>query len=102
MTFDANSFKVVFNGYFVPPSTGAYTHSALGLMTALLFTLDSIRLSRAATYPMPPGTIPLDEFWFRRDSETKCASIDMVEGFYYSFRFMYGNEGAPNSLTATV
>ncbi|KAG7421529.1 Topoisomerase I damage affected protein 8 [Fusarium oxysporum f. sp. rapae] len=104
MTFNANTFTIVFTGYFVPPTTRSYTFCVeADNRDALYIGSDStFPFGDASSDTTPSGATPLSDYWFARDSDAKCASVDMVEGFYYPLRSVYGNWGVPTSLTTTV
>lgn len=104
MTFNANNFTIVFTGYFVPQETGDYTFCTTA------DNRDAIYVGSDTAFPCgdasnnatPSGANPLVDYWFSRDDEQKCATINMVAGFYYPFRQVYGNWGTPSSLEVTV
>ncbi|KAF4451653.1 PA14 domain-containing protein [Fusarium austroafricanum] len=105
MKFNANNFTIVFTGYFVPPKTGSYKFCIKAdNRDALYIGSDSaFPCGDASNSATQPGKTPLAEHWYGKDvGDPNCNSIDMVEGYYYPLRSVYGNWGTPEYLTATV
>ncbi|KAF4341700.1 PA14 domain protein [Fusarium beomiforme] len=104
ITFNANNFTLVFLGYFVPPTTGSYE------FCTNVDNRDAVYIGSDSAFPCgdpsnsatPRGATPLVEYWFFRDNTTQCANVDMVQGYYYPFRSVYGNWGSPSVMTTTV
>lgn len=105
MRFDANNFTIVFTGYFVPETTGTHTfcvNFADNRNPLYIGSDDAFPCGDASNGATPRGATPRADYWFARETEAQCADVEMVAGFHYPLRQVYGNWGTPSSLAVTV
>ncbi|KAM0280200.1 hypothetical protein ACHAQH_004157, partial [Verticillium albo-atrum] len=105
ITLNANNFTLVFTGYFIPETSGTYTFciDSADNRNALFVGSDSaFPCGDASNGATPAGATPQAQYLVARDDSPQCADVDMVAGFYYPFRQVYGNWGPPSSLDVTV
>ncbi|GJN74739.1 hypothetical protein PLICBS_008832 [Purpureocillium lilacinum] len=105
ITFDANNFTLVFTGYYKAPASGPYTFCADtdNVDNFYIGSVDAFPCGEGnTTKTVPPGAQPLVYNYYGRTSRKTCGTRDLVQGYYYPIRSVFGNWGTPSHLKFTV
>ncbi|KAJ6437393.1 MFS transporter, SP family, sugar:H+ symporter [Purpureocillium lavendulum] len=105
ITFDANNFTLVFTGYYKAPESGPYTFCADtdNVDNFYIGSVDAVPCGEGnTTETVPPGPQPLVYNYYGRTRSKTCGTRDLVKGYYYPVRSVFGNWGTPSHLTFTV
>ncbi|UNI24893.1 hypothetical protein JDV02_010612 [Purpureocillium takamizusanense] len=105
ITFDANNFTLVFTGYYKAPASGSYTFCADtdNVDNFYMGSVDAFPCSKGnTTKTVPPRARPLVYNYYGRTSRKTCGTRDLVQGYYYPVRSVFGNWGTPSHLKFTV
>ncbi|KAK1657373.1 hypothetical protein BDP55DRAFT_567340, partial [Colletotrichum godetiae] len=103
ITYNANNFTLVFTGYFRPDQTGTFTFcyapDADNRDVLYLGSTSAFPCGQPSNAATPRGATPLAQYWFAASGNTGCVSTNLVAGFFYPIRSVFGNWGTPSSLS---
>jgi hypothetical protein len=99
--YNPNNGTFVFSGYFRPPFTGTYS------ICVEVDSIDTFYLGSDRAFPcggkgIVPNSDPTLVVTNFGDSEPICIVQDLVEGFLYPLRSVYGMYGLPSVLLTNI
>jgi len=104
ITYDANNFTLVFTGYFNAQETGNYRVCTAADNRAAFYVGSGAAFPCGDPSAAAGGATPLAESWFANTmlGGVQCNTIDMVQGYWYPLRIVFGNWGAPSDMQSSI
>ncbi|KAH7391182.1 hypothetical protein DE146DRAFT_618640, partial [Phaeosphaeria sp. MPI-PUGE-AT-0046c] len=97
ITYNPNNGTFVFNGYFKPPTTGAYQFCINVDNIDYIYLGSAKAFACGATAPIRAATEDVVTRYV-----VKCFTATLAQGFLYPFRSVYGMNGLPSYLSTNV